>query len=181
MKLNIRMKTLLRVALLVAVVAGLFWYVARKRVEWEQITRPLTHMDDATAVLAPLSPPAGPVAKEQANSLAITRLERDRARAAEEEKLRELAGDPSMPDTSRQDAGARLTALIGQEAQEAEFERLLKEKGFTEALVTLGDHNGRILIRGQGELSTQELAQVSDLAKQVAGLKPWELTVILRP
>lgn len=181
MKLNIRMHNVWRVALLVVVVTGLFWYVAHKRAEWEQTTRPLTHMDDATAVLAPVAPQQQAVTVTPEDSLAIARLERDRARAAEEEKLRDLAADASLPDASRQDAGSKLTALVEHQAQESEFEQLLREKGFAGALVTLGDHTGRVLIRGQGELSTQELAQVADLAKQVAGLKPWELTIILRP
>ena len=67
------------------------------------------------------------------------------------------------------------------QAQEAELEQQLRDKGYADALVTLNDRAGRILVRGRSELSRQELAQVADLAKQVAGLKPWELTILVRP
>lgn len=179
MKTNLRLRPLLRLALLVLIVASLFWYVSRKRAEWEQTTRPLRNTQNATPVLAPVV--RTPVQPGAGEGFALARLERDRARATQEEALRNLAADASLPEASRQDAAAKLSALAARGAKEAELEQLLRQKGFADALVTLDDSSGRILLRSEGELSRQQLAQIGDAARQVAGLKPWQLSVLTRP
>ncbi|MGE5589702.1 MAG: SpoIIIAH-like family protein [Bacillota bacterium] len=181
-KLNIRLRPALRLALLALIVAGLFWYVAAKRAEWQASTRPLTNMGDATPVLAPVAPPPQAAAPAPADEgFTLARLERDRARAVQEESLRSLAADQALPEDSRKDAASQLTALARRRALEAELEQLLRQKGFGEALVTLDDRAGRILISGQSELNARQLAQIADAARQVAGLRPWELSVVTRP
>lgn len=186
MKINIRLQSVLRVALLIVVIGSLFWYVSKKRAEWEQTTRPLRNTDNATAVMAPIAPatrqPAPALSPSQdGEGFALARLERDRVLATQEEDLRDLASDASLPEASRRDAAAKLTALAERQAKEAELEQLLRQKGFADALVTLGEGNGRVLLRSQAALSPQQLAQIADAARQVAGLKPWQLSVLTRP
>ena len=89
MKLNLRLKSLWRVVLLLVLVAMLLWYVGKKRTEWEEITRPIGHIDNATAVFATLpTPPSTPSPSAEGEGFALARLERNRTRAAAEEKLR---------------------------------------------------------------------------------------------
>lgn len=182
LKMNIRLRPVLRLMLLTLIVAGLLWYVAAKRAEWQASTRPLTNLGDATPVLAPVAPPPQAAAPEPAEEgFTLARLERDRARAVQEESLRSLAADQALPEDSRKDAVSQLTALARRQALEVELEQVLRQKGFGETLVTLDDHAGRILISGPSALTAQQLAQIADAARQVAGLRPWELAVVTRP
>ncbi|GEM_PF-5667366 len=182
MRLNIRLRPLLRLALLAAVVLSLIWYVARKRAEWQEITRPLTQLQNATPVLAPVAPPAQAATPQPAEEgFVLARLERDRARAAQEESLHGMAVDQGLPDDSRRSAATQLTALVRRRAMEAELEQVLREKGFGDTLVTLDENAARVLVRSEAALTAHQLAQIADAARQVAGLRPWQLAVLTRP
>jgi len=169
---NLRRARLLGILLFAAIVAYLIWFVAYKRAEF--LKGPL---------VAPASPSGEPASKAlpvpESDYFADSKVERERQRSQELERLREIVSSPDSDAQVKKEANQRLLALTQEAAKESEVEHLVKARGYEDAVAFMGNGALVIVIRAQ-ELTQLDVAKISDLVTRLVGIKPEAMRFIAR-
>ncbi len=132
------------------------------------------------AMVAPPAPgTASEAAAATADFFAEYRLERDRAHGQEREMLREIMTGATATDEARRQANLRYLALSNSMGLEAQLEGLIRGRGFADAVVFLGEGTAQVIVKAP-TLTSQEAAQMGDLVRQVAGVKPTAISIVRR-
>ncbi|MDP2859810.1 MAG: SpoIIIAH-like family protein [Bacillota bacterium] len=169
---NLRRSRLLGILLFAAIVAYLIWFVAYKRAEFLK-----------GPVVAPPSP-AGEAASKalrvpESDYFADSKVERERQRSQELERLREIAASPNTDAQVKKEAAQRLLSLTQEAAKESEVEHLVKARGYEDAVVFMGNGALVIVIRAQ-EITQLDVAKISDVVTRLIGIKPEAMRIIAR-
>jgi len=170
--INLRRSRVLRIVLFAAIVACLIWYVAQKRAEF--LKMPAT--SPKTAGVASTSQVAEPA---QADYFADSRIERERQRSQELERLREIASSASADAQVKKEANQRLLTLAQDAARESEVEHLVRARGYDDALAFVGNGALVVVIRAR-ELTQLDVARISDIVTRLVGIKPDAMRIIAR-
>jgi stage III sporulation protein AH len=169
---NLRRSRLLGILLFAAIVAGLVWYVGSKRAEFLK-----------GPVVAPRVPAGEPVSRAlpapESDYFADSRVERERQRSQELERLREIVSGRDTDAQVKKEANQRLLALTQEAAKESEVEHLVKARGYEDALAFMGNGALVIVIRAR-EITQLDVAKISDIVTRLVNVKPEAMRVIAR-
>lgn len=185
---------LMRFALYVLVVASLMWYVVTRFGEWRAAQAPSggTALADGPAPL-PGPGPEGAAeetllraeesalaeAGEGVDYFAEYRIERERARGALGDRLREIMESEAAAPEVRQEAAARYLELGRRAALESQAEALVKARGFHDVIVHLADGSAQVVVKARS-LSQQQVAQIIDTVSRITGVRATAITVVAR-
>ncbi len=185
----------LGLALLLVLALALLWVGSRyqepMKVTWpfsgkhstEPTAQPDADPDDAVPAMAPTSS-ANPGIVEQHRSpstnaayFASYRIDRERARSAQIELLKEIIGSNQTDAATRKDAQAQLLALRALIEKELMIENLLKGKGYQDG-VFFFDHGIATVVVDAVDLNESKVVQISDIVAKISGVQPSEVIVI---
>jgi len=134
---------------------------------------PVTGLSDLALSL--ITPPEG-----ASRDLFIEfRLEREQARAAQLELLREVLDNASLSQEARDRALSLWLSITEAMGKEVDIENLIRAKGYADAVVILGDGKATILVKA-ATLTREDVIRIADLAVRVAGLRYEDITVVPR-
>ncbi|MGE5583480.1 MAG: SpoIIIAH-like family protein [Bacillota bacterium] len=112
------------------------------------------------------------------DSLLDLKIERDRERSREVEKVQELLEQIGLSDEVRKQAEQELWRLTQISSKEHELENLLKAKGFNESLVTIGQRLVSIIIAAK--LKPDEARSIGQLAAEVTSFNLDQIQIVER-
>ncbi len=172
--INLRRSRVLRIVVFAAIVACLIWYVTMKRAEF--LKMPASSPE--TPAGAPPSVPK-PAEASQFDYFADSRIERERQRSQELERLRDIASTPSADAQVKKEANQRLLALAQDAARESEVEHLVRARGYDDAIAFIGNGGLVVVVRAR-ELTQIDVARISDIVTRLVGIKADAMRIIAR-
>jgi len=107
------------------------------------------------------------------------RLQREKARSAQQALLREIIDHPNSSPEIRDQAQQELLQLAQRIAQETELEDLIRAKGFQDVLVYLHDGAAMIIVRSEG-LTAEEVARIADIVHRFAAVPLEAMSIVPR-
>lgn len=144
----------------------------------------------ATPAIAPAPAPAGVMAAPsglpalgselRADFYLEFRLDRERARGHELELLREVIHELAADDQVKAEAARRYIDLGRRAALELELEHLIRARGFTEAVVHLGDGGAQVVVRA-ARLSPEQVRGIAEVMIKSGGAAPEDIVILSRP
>lgn len=96
------------------------------------------------------------------STLSAAKLLKEQTRAKNKEALSEIVSNEVLEASQKEEALAQMVALTEKSEKEMETEILLSSKGFTESVVSIGDHTVDVVVCSQ-VLSDAQLAQIMDI------------------
>ncbi|NLY73893.1 MAG: SpoIIIAH-like family protein [Firmicutes bacterium] len=151
------------------VICGLlFWHGYRQAVRVSRTEIP------------PLKDPAPPVPREYnpGDSLLDLKIERDRERSREVERVQEILDKIGLSDRIRNEAEEELWRLTRITSKERELENLLMAKGFKECMVSIGRRLVTIAISGR--LQFDDVQNIAATAAEVTGYNLDQIQIMER-
>lgn len=115
--------------------------------------------------------------KANADYFANYRIDRERARSAQIELLKEIIQSNQTDASTRKDAQTQLLALRTLIEKELMIENLLKGKGYTDA-VFFFDRGIATVVVDAIELDEAKVVQIADVVAKISGVAPSEVIVI---
>lgn len=148
--------------------AIMFWYGYRRVVQTHQTEIP------------PVKNPAPTIPREYnpGDSLLDLKIERDRERSREVERVRSLLEQVGLSDQVRKEAEEELWHLNQAVSKEHELENLLNAKGFKECMVTIGRKLVTIAISGR--LQSDDVKSIAVTTADVTGFHLDQIQVLER-
>lgn len=171
---NLRKARISRFVIFVAIVCALVWYVGLKRAEFLKgpVTKPsVAPVDASTEGIRAQKP--------ETDYFQDSKVERERSRSQELERLRELMNNTQADPSTRREASARFLAISKETARESEIEHLVKAKGYEEVVVFMGNGSAVVVVKA-AQITQTDVARIAEIVTQVAGVKPEALKVIAR-
>lgn len=126
--------------------------------------------------MLPVTAQATPVGNTKAGFFSEFRLQRDSARGAQQDYIREVMAGNGIDAASKKDASTRYMHLAQLTNQEAEAENLIKGLGFAEAAVWLGADGAQVFVQA-GNLDGQQVARIADAVQRVSGVKAQSISI----
>ncbi len=150
-----------------------WWATGSAKVQQEQepVTGPIIAGPQATDLLD-----AAESHTDGSDFFAATRMERERTRAALRETLKEVMDNPNVSEEARQRAGEQYLALGQMIALEQQAEMIVRSRGFSDVLVSIGEKTVQVVIRAASP-SEQQYLQVQDAVAGVTGMSPSAIRV----
>jgi stage III sporulation protein AH len=112
------------------------------------------------------------------DSLLDLKIERDRERSQEVERIQDLLDKVGLSDEVRKQAEQELWRLTEATAKEHELENLLKAKGFTESLVSISQKLVSIVVAKK--LQLDEVRDIGQLAAEVTTYNLEQIQIVER-
>ena len=121
-------------------------------------------------------------AEQAVGFFAEARMERDKARSKQKDELKVLAqaADGTIATSTGMnslEAQEQLLAIIKRAEAESTVETLVKQKGFEDALAYMSDTNNVDVIVKASSLTSQDVAQISDIVVRHADVTMDKITV----
>lgn len=121
-------------------------------------------------------------AEQAVGFFAEARMERDKARSKQKDELKVLAqaADGTIATSTGMkslEAQEQLLAIIKRAEAESTVETLVKQKGFEDALAYMSDTNNVDVIVKASSLTSQDVAQISDIVVRHADVTMDRITV----
>ena len=121
-------------------------------------------------------------AEQAVGFFAEARMERDKARSKQKDELKVLAqaADGTIATSTGMnslEAQEQLLAIIKRSEAESTVETLVKQKGFEDALAYMSDTNNVDVIVKASSLTSQDVAQISDIVVRHADVTMDKITV----
>jgi len=110
------------------------------------------------------------------DSLLDLKIERDRERSQEKERVQELLDQAGLTDETRKQAEQELWRLTQAIAKEQELETLLKAKGFQESMVTINPKVVTVVIAGK--IDAGNAGTIGQVAADVTGFGVDQIEVV---
>lgn len=104
------------------------------------------------------------------------RLERDRARSAQEELLHSASQDKTLSEERRAQLAQELLRLMQKGEQELQAETLLAASGYDHAVVVITASGATVVL--PLVLSKEEAARVGDMVSRVCGIKTEQVVIM---
>lgn len=109
-------------------------------------------------------------------TVAQAKVTREQVRAQNKETLQEIIDNTELSDEEKSDAVARMVELTKQSETEMEIETLMASKGFSEAVVSLGEDSVDIVVNAE-ELTDANRAQIEDIVTRKSDVKPENIVI----
>ncbi len=156
------------VLIVVAVCATMFWYGYRQVIRVNQTENP------------PLVNPAPSVPREYnpGDSLLDFKIERDRERSREVERIQSLLDKIGLSDQVRKEAEEELWRLTQATSKEHELENILMAKGFEECMATIGRNLVTVAISGR--LQPEDAKNIAITSAEVTGYQLDRIQILER-
>lgn len=132
---------------------------------------------DGTAAADAEEQPAQAVSA--ADYFAQSRLSREKARDEAISILKETIDNEKADEKSRSEAGEQISKLAAYSVTEARIESLIKAKGYTEAVVFLGEDSVNIIIQPpQAGLTTTDTAKIRDIVLSETTMSAEQIKIV---
>lgn len=105
------------------------------------------------------------------------RLEREKNRGKEKELWEDIINSEKSDTTFKTLAQQELVKLVSLTEKEMIIENLIIAKGFSEALVFLGDDNATVVVNSK-ELTQQQVAQIQDIIVRKSSIAPANIKIM---
>ncbi len=106
-----------------------------------------------------------------------TQISRQRARDEALEVLQSVVENAEATEAMKTEALAGIAAIAEEIQKEANIESLITAKGFEECIAVLNGNTASIVVSAD-ELQAAQVAQISAIVYEQAGIKPADLTII---
>lgn len=100
---------------------------------------------------------------------AMGRIEREKAREQSKEILNELINNPNTDQEAKTKAQDSIIALAKAVDDESACETLLRNKGFTDVMVSINEENATVSVKTEGLIPSQ-IAQIHEVVTSETGL-----------
>lgn len=156
-------------AMILLIVCGtLFWFGYRQAAKVNQTEIP-PHTNQ---------PPKVPREYNPGDSLLDFKIERDRERSREVERIQRLLDKVGLSDQVRKEAEEELWRLTQATSKEHELENLLMAKGFKECMATIGRKLVTVAITGQ--LKSEDVKNIAITSAEVTGYQLDQIQILER-
>ncbi len=112
------------------------------------------------------------------DTLLDLKIERDRERSREVERVEQLLEKVGLSDEVRKQAETELWRLTQSSSKEHELENLLQAKGFTNCLVTIGQRMVTVVV--PGKLQPDQAGVIGQMAVDITAFNPEQIQVVER-
>ncbi len=120
---------------------------------------------------------AGAQTGDATSYFAMAQIDRTRARDEAMEVLNQITASTDASETAKAEAYAAIEQMALDIENEANIETLLKAKGFEECVAVISNSAATVIVRSDGLLPS-ELAQITEIVYEQAGITPAQLTII---
>ncbi len=184
-------KRTIGLALLLVLALALLWVGSRyqepMKVTWpifgKQTAKPVepTAQPDAVPAMAPAANPS--IVEQHRNTtdnagyFTNYRIDRERARSAQIELLKEIIQSSQTDATTRKDAQAQLLAVRALIEKELMIENLIKGKGYKDGVFFFDRGTATVVVDAQ-ELDENKVVQIAEIVAKISGVQPNEVIVI---
>lgn len=115
--------------------------------------------------------------KEEVSYFAMAQIDRSRARDEAMEVLNQITSSTDATEEARAEAYAAIEQMAMDIENEANIETLLKAKGFEECVAVISNSAATVIVKSDGLLPS-DLAQISEIVWEQAGISPSDIKVI---
>lgn len=112
-----------------------------------------------------------------ASYFASVQISRQQARDEALEVLRLVIDSDSAIDSAKQEAIADVSRIADEIAAEANIETLIKAKGFEECVAVINDGNANVVVKTDGALMQNEVAQILEIVMEQSGISPENIKI----
>ena len=105
-------------------------------------------------------------------------MDRDSARSSQVELLNEIINSSYSTASEKATATATKAALVEKMEKELILEGLIKAKGFSDAVVTIGESYYNVIVKDTGNLGTNEVSQILSVIKSETGASANNVKII---
>lgn len=114
---------------------------------------------------------------EEESYFAMAQIDRSRARDEAMEVLNQITASTDATEEAKAEAYAAIEQMALDIENEANIETLLKAKGFEECVAVISNSAATVIVRSDGLLPS-DLAQITEIVYEQAGITPSDITVI---
>jgi len=170
--INLRRLRGLRFLVFVIIVGLLGAYVVSKRQEFLRgpVTKPTISVQPTLTI---------ETMKSESDYFFDARIDRERSRSQELERLREVMASKAADAGTKREANTQFLAVSRDSARENEIENLVRAKGYEDALAFMG-HGSAVIVIKAGEVSQVDIVRITEIVSQVAGVKQDTLRIVAR-
>ena len=104
-------------------------------------------------------------------TVAQAKVTREQVRAQNKETLQSIIDNTELSEEEKSDAVAQMVELTKQSETEMEIETLMATKGFSEAVVSLGEDSADVVVNAE-ELTDANRAQIEDVKPEKIVITP---------
>jgi len=105
------------------------------------------------------------------------RLERERTRSEQVERLNEVINNPNSSEGIRLKAQEELLWVTNNIGKEIKIENAILAKGFTEAISVIEKESVMVVVPSEG-LRDDEIARIADIVTMIAGCKMEDVVIV---
>ena len=109
-------------------------------------------------------------------TVAQAKVTREHVRAQNKETLQSIIDNTELSKEEKSDAVAQMVELTKQSETEMEIETLMATKGFSEAVVSLGEDSADVVVNAE-ELTDANRAQIEDIVTRKSDVKPEKIVI----
>lgn len=113
-----------------------------------------------------------------ANFFETYKTDRDAARSSQLELLNEIINSSYATQAEKSTATESKKALAAKMEQELILEGLIKAKGFSDAVVTIGSNYYNVIVKDNGNLGSNEVAQILSVVQSETGTSATNVKII---
>ena len=112
-----------------------------------------------------------------ASYFASVQISRQQARDEALEVLQLVIDSDSAVESAKAEAIADVSRIADEIASEANIETLIKAKGFEECIAVISDGNANIVVKSDGALMQNEVAQIMEIVVEQSGISPENIKI----
>ncbi len=110
---------------------------------------------------------------------ASSRLTREQARDEAVSTLKELSESGEADQAAKDEAAAQISALAEQSVKEANAESLIRAKGYSDAVVMIGDGSVNVVVAPpEGGLQATDVTVIKDVVMAETGMTAGQVTIV---
>ncbi len=118
-----------------------------------------------------------PASKEANDFFAQAKLDREMTRSENEERLKEIANDSGASQEIKKQAYEKMMELVQKSETELLLETLIKDRGYADAIVLIGEGKTIDIIVKAPSLTKADVAKIADLAIRHTGSKMTDIHI----
>ena len=109
-------------------------------------------------------------------TVAQAKVSREQVMAQSKETLQSIIDNKNLSDEQKQDAVDQMVALTKRAELEADIESLMAAKGFSEAVVSIGDDSVDVVVKAE-ELTDANRAKIEEILTRKTEVSPEEIVI----
>lgn len=117
------------------------------------------------------------VSDNVASYFASVQLSRQQARDEALEVLQLVIDSETAVESAKAEAIADVSRIADEIASEANIETLIKAKGFSECVAVISDGIANIVVKTEGALMQNEVAQIMEIVVEQSGISPENIKI----